>query len=370
MSKKIEYTTFANRFSSKYPLLSYLGIQVNFWVIANLLLATIIILYNKVYSLSFHVNTPFSNIIILAIAVLFGHLYGISYGLLGYYLDKGIFKKKPIGKIILIKAIGSLSLLIVLIYLLHFILTNIPQEIIRIPTLQKEIWDYIFYLMLVYFLFMSILINYINVVNKKYGPGILVPILFGRYRKPREENRIFMFMDLQSSTSTAEALGHLKYSAYIRDCFDDINDVLFSYRAQIYQYVGDEIVVTWPEQEGLIDNCCILFYFACKRQFQDREAYYIKNYGVTPTFKAGLHGGIVSAVEIGEIKKDIAYHGDTINTASRIQSICNQYNKSFLTSEYISNIANSINGIKSEQIGEILLRGKTEPIAIFSIEEV
>lgn len=93
---------------------------------------------------------------------------------------------------------------------------------------------------------MSLIINFINQVNKKYGPGVLLPLPLGRYRTPREETRIFMFMDLKSSTATAEKLGHLRYSSFIRDCFSDINEVLFPFRAQVYQYVGDEIVVTWP----------------------------------------------------------------------------------------------------------------------------
>ena len=42
--------------------------------------------------------------------------------------------------------------------------------------------------------------------------------------------------------------------------------------------------------------------------------------------------GMVTAVEVGDIKRDIAYHGDTLNTAARIQSICNSYEKKFLSS--------------------------------------
>jgi len=99
------------------------------------------------------------------------------------------------------------------------------------------------------FFFSTILISFINQVNKKYDPGILLPLLLGKYCEAKEEDRIFMFMDLKSSTATAERLGHLKYSAFIRDYFSDINDVLYRFRAQVYQYVGDEIVVTWPESE-------------------------------------------------------------------------------------------------------------------------
>jgi adenylate cyclase len=177
---------------------------------------------------------------------------------------------------------------------------------------------------------MTLLISFINQVNKKYGPGVLLPLLFGRYRTPKEEERIFMFMDLKSSTATAEKLGHLKYSSFIRDCFSDINEVLFPSRAQVYQYVGDEIVVAWPEHAGLKYYFCINFYFACKNQFSLRAQYYLTNYGLVPEFKAGLHSGMVTAVEIGELKRDIAYHGDTLNTAARIQSVYNEYGKSLL----------------------------------------
>src|SRR4030095_9113636 len=142
-----------------------------------------------------------------------------------------------------------------------------------------------------------------------------------------------MFMDLKSSTSMAEKLGHLKYSSFIRDCFMDINQVLSPFNAQVYQYVGDEIVLTWKVRDGLKDFSCIRFFFACEKQFVDKFEYYTKHYGVLPHFKAGLHLGEVTAVEIGEIKRDIAYHGDTLNTAARIRSVCNDFDKKLLASE-------------------------------------
>jgi adenylate cyclase len=83
---------------------------------------------------------------------------------------------------------------------------------------------------------MTMVLYFIIQVNKKYGPGILLPLLLGKYRTPIEEERIFMFMDLRASTTLAEKLGHLKYSAFIRDSFMDINHVVSSFNAEIYQY--------------------------------------------------------------------------------------------------------------------------------------
>jgi adenylate cyclase len=215
---------------------------------------------------------------------------------------------------------------------------------------------------------MTLLISFINQVNRKYGPGILVPLLFGRYRNPREQDRIFMFMDLKSSVGTAEKLGHLKYSAFIRDCFSDINDVLYTFRAQVYQYVGDEIVVTWPENEGLKQHFSIEFYFACKEQFRSRSDYYNTTYGFLPDFKAGAHTGTVTAVEIGEVKRDIAYHGDTLNTASRIQSVCNEYKKDFIVSKELIDKVGPHPNMRTQELGSILLKGKSVKVDLVSID--
>lgn len=370
MSKQFEYTTLANRYTARFPVLTYVGTQVNFWVLANLLLVTVIHFYAQIIGRAFKlpVDGEFGNALLMAVVI--GILYGVSLGVAGYYLDRSLFRKVSLGKVILLKALGSLALLILLSWLLRFVFFDRwVASSLRMPgiLLNEESWVSLFYLLLAYYSFMTLVISFINQVNKKYGPGVLIPLLLGRYRDPREEERIFMFMDLKSSTTLAEQLGHLKYSAFIRDCFADINEMLFPYRAQVYQYVGDEVVITWPANEGLENHFCIRFYFACRKQFQDKAEYYLSNYGLLPEFKAGMHMGMVTAVEIGEIKKDIAYHGDALNTAARIQSVCNQYDKNFLVSEYLMEKTGTYPGMKTEAIGTTILRGKTESTGIVSV---
>lgn len=369
MAKKFEYTTLAHRYTARFPVLTFVGTQTNFWIIANILLAVILNLHS-------HIIEPFAMLAggfgpMLLIAVLLGILYGAALGLTGYYLDRKVFRKLSLGKIILVKALGSLALLILLLWILRFVFF----DSIIAPSLNtsgikwnENSWKYLFYLLLVYYSFMTLLISFINQVNKKYGPGVLLPLLLGRYREPKEEDRIFMFMDLKASTTIAEQLGHLKYSAFVRDCFSDINEVLYPFRAQVYQYVGDEIVVTWPEKEGLKNHFCIAFYFACKRQFQNRSAYYMTTYDLLPDFKAGAHTGTVTTVEIGEVKRDIAYHGDTLNTASRIQSVCNDYNKSFLVSKVLLNKVGLHPIMQIQELGMIQLKGKTNSVELVSVD--
>jgi len=372
MEKKSDYTTLAHRYTAQFPLLTYVGTQTNFWIIANILLAVILNFHSLILGQSF--GLPASRFgPVLLIATLLGVLYGLSLGFAGYYLERRLFKKLPLGKVILLKALGYLTLLIVILTLLRFVLFESyisPLLFSSGITWNENSWTYLFYLLLVYYSFMTLLISFINQVNRKYGPGILVPLLLGRYRDPKEQDRIFMFMDLKSSTSTAEKLGHLKYSSFIRDCFVDINEVLYAYRAQVYQYVGDEIVVTWPESEGVKQHFCIEFFFACRNQFRTRSDYYATSYGLLPEFKAGAHTGTVTAVEIGEVKRDIAYHGDTLNTAARIQSVCNEYEKNFIVSKELIDKVGPHSNMRTQELGSILLKGKTLKVGLVTVDWV
>lgn len=366
-----DYTSYVRRFATRSPALSYIGTQISFWIIASSLIGLSIHFYSMFISETFGLPIRSSIKPVLLLSSLSGICYGTVLGTTDYYLDKLYFRKMTLGKIIFYKAIISLSLNLFIFFILSKIsidlsvLSNLPHKHF---TAEQNPWKYLFYLLIIFYFLGTLLISFINQVNKKYGPGILLPLVLGKYRDPIEEERIFMFMDLKSSTTIAEILGHIKYSSFIRDSFWDINQVLSPYNAEVYQYVGDEIVVSWKIRDGLQNDNCMLFYFACEDQFLNRVNYYKDNYGFFPEFKAGLHMGKVTAVEIGDIKRDIAYHGDTINTTARIQSVCNTYNKNFLVSEYMLDNSNLKNHFKTKSLGMIRLKGKMAEIGIASIE--
>lgn len=373
MSKNWNYTSYAQKFTAKFPLLSYLGIQINFWIAANIFLSILLHLQGLSISETFKVAPPtmFNRTLILAVS--FGFIYGVTLGLTDRYLDRNLQERQSMGRIILTKSIISLTLIILFLAFIRYVLLNLfvnPEVFAPNMGLNEKSWRYFFYILVIYYLVMTLIISFINQVNRKYGPGVLVPLLFGKYKTPQEEERIFMFMDLKSSTTIAEKLGHLKYSSFIRDSFLDINKILLLFNAEVYQYVGDEIVVTWRIADGQRDLACVRFFFGCEKQFNDRNEYYLSNYGFLPQFKAGLHMGKVTAVEIGDIKRDIAYHGDTLNTASRIQSVCNEHHKNFLVSEYLLKSIDLNQQIKTETMGMILLKGKTVEVEILSVEGI
>jgi adenylate cyclase len=211
----------------------------------------------------------------------------------------------------------------------------------------------------------------LRAIDQKLGPGNLWKLMIGEFSKPKEMERIFMFLDLKGSTTWAERLGHIKYSELIQDCFHDIS-VVRNHGAEIFQYVGDEVVLVWKPAQGLSSFNCIEAYFSFMNRIHEKKDYYLKEYGMLPFFKAGVHIGQIVLAEVGEIKREIAYHGDTINTASRIQKTCNEFNQSLVISDKLWSSFHtelSKQEYDIEPLGSVLLKGKDNHVSIMGVSK-
>lgn len=204
-------------------------------------------------------------------------------------------------------------------------------------------------------------------VSDNLGQGVLNNFLSGKYHTPTEEERIFMFLDMKSSTTIAENMGHVKYFEMLREYFADLTDPIINYSGEIYQYVGDEIVVTWRLKKGLADNNCIQCFFSMRAALVNESEKYIQKYGLAPGFKAGLHLGKVTTGEIGVIKKEIIFTGDVLNTTARIQGLCNAYGVDILISGQLAEQLKLPMHYQLKTLGENELRGRDEKIRLLTI---
>jgi adenylate cyclase len=302
----------------------------------------------------------------IQICILAGVAMGLAYGILDLLLDRPRLRQMPYGVLILTQTVFHLTLLIVVIGVVRWIELWRTDQGFGMGLWLSTTFNINTLILLAYTGVVSFTFNFLKQVNRKFGPGNLMRLLMGKYYHPREETRIFMFLDLKSSTSHAERLGHIRYSQLIQDCFRDLA-VVIANRAEVYQYVGDEAVLCWEERIGLEDLNCLHAFFRFHDRLQERSAHYQANYGFVPEFKAGLNIGAVTAVEVGEIKKEIAFHGDVLNTAARIQAYCNEYQASMLISEYLRDALPHHQGFEMEDIGHLELRGRTRSLNAFAV---
>jgi class 3 adenylate cyclase len=183
-----------------------------------------------------------------------------------------------------------------------------------------------------------------------------------------EEERIFMFLDITSSTAIAEQLGHVKYFELLNDFFKDIDEPIERNKGEIYQYVGDEVVVTWPLNLGVENANCLNCFFDIVSTVEKLSEEYIEKYDLIPNFKAGMHYGKVSTGTIGTLKKEIIYTGDVLNTTSRIEGLCNMHGVNVLLSEDLVNKLPRNQEYFPKRIGELILRGKSSKVTLYTFE--
>ena len=213
----------------------------------------------------------------------------------------------------------------------------------------------------------SFVLNFVRQLDRMLGPGTLMSLLVGRYHRPVAEDRIFMFLDLNDSTAIAAALGPVRFNEFKNDFFHDIAAPILETHGRIYQYVGDEAVVTWTLERGLRQGNCLRCIFLVTETIHARRDRYQARYGLVPAFKAGLHGGPVVTAEIGDIKKDIVHSGDTVNTAARVEAQCRPLERRVLVTEALLRRCPLPAELETEDMGERELRGKTETVRLFSL---
>jgi adenylate cyclase len=372
MAFSTNYIRWARRFSARYPALSFTAIQINYWIWANLLFVLLVYCCVRTATTVLQAHLQVDLLQIIMINVFLGIIYGACQGFAAFQIEKWLIAKRTLGRYLAFRLMAAilLSLLFLALFALIARHTGVGDPALNDSFLIRSVTDrYFLTAYIIYYIIMNILLIFINLVNSKYGPGVLLPLLFGRYTTPVEETRIFLFMDLRSSTMIAERLGHLRYSGFIRDAFLDINHMLSAHYAEVYQYVGDEIVVTWLADLLKAEELAVDFFFACGKRFDQREPYYMDTYGFVPGFKAALHVGKVTAVEVGHVKREIAYHGDTLNITARIQALCNNYGETLLASNSFAGMLVERKDLQIVQLGTVTLKGRTNETKIASITQ-
>ena len=204
-------------------------------------------------------------------------------------------------------------------------------------------------------------------LDRLLGPGLLLGYMTGRYYQPRREDRIFMFLDLKGSTKLADSMNADSYFEFLHEYFREMSEPILETNAQIYQYVGDEVILTWTRKRGLSEENCIRVFFLISEHLQAQRDRFLQDFGTIPEFKAGVHAGEVITAEIGELKKEIVYNGDVLNTTARIQAKCNELGHTLLASaELVDSLTLGVD-YSIHRLGLVALRGKAQAIELCAI---
>ena len=305
---------------------------------------------------------------------------GMSIGLIGgffvslfeLYIFNPHNRKLSFWLIVLLKTLFYLALLVFLIVVIMGFNESLYYnegfwEHIQGTRFQKFLYQDDFKVIVLYGLILIGIIIFLRHMSRKMGQGILLNFITGKYHEPREEERIFMFLDLKSSTNIAESLGAIQTYQLINDFFHDITKCILITKGEIYRYVGDEVVVTWSIKNGLTNANCIRTYFYIKDEIDRLKERYLDKYNLVPDFTASFHIGKVIRGEIGDVKSQIVFHGEPLYTTAQVEKQCGKLKKDILvTADLIKRISLPLI-YGSKQVGRLKSDSDLE---LYTINEV
>jgi adenylate cyclase len=212
-------------------------------------------------------------------------------------------------------------------------------------------------------------VRFIDDINHLLGQNVLLNFVTGRYHRPRLEQRIFLFIDIEGSTALAERLGELAFHRLVNRFVVDITDPIVAADGEIHRYVGDELIATWKLADGIADARCVRACFDALDRLAELSPVYLRDFGARVQCRAGLHCGPVVTGEMGSVKKEIVFLGDTVNTAARIQEFCRQTGDRVLASATLVDLLELPSGITKRPLGDMRLRGKESHIVLYALDK-
>lgn len=224
---------------------------------------------------------------------------------------------------------------------------------------------------LVYALAVSALLVFVVRMRDLIGAEVFVNLLVGRYHRPVEEERIFLFVDVVGSTAYAETHGALRTQAFLSAVFATLAEPVRRCQGSTDDFVGDMAMITWPMERGLKNARCVACVFDVLDRIEAEAEAWKARFGTVPRLRAALHGGSVVTAEVGVDRHKIAYFGDAVNATSRIEALCRPLGASVLISQdLLSRLESLPPGIEARSMGTHSVRGRGQPISVSSLERV
>jgi class 3 adenylate cyclase len=214
---------------------------------------------------------------------------------------------------------------------------------------------------------MSVVIVGAGELTRLIGAKVLFNFLIGRYRRPIREKRVLLFLDLAGSTSLAEEMGEVRVQDLLTRFFYDIDAAITAHGGEVHAYVGDEVIVTWRVKGEKPQSRYLDCFFAIQDRIAAHAEQYRAEFARVPGFRAGVHAGPVVISECGNSHRQVAYFGDTMNVAARLQALCKDRERDLLVSGELLRISRPAADLIIEALGPTQLRGRAAPIEVFAV---
>lgn len=298
----------------------------------------------------------------LAVGVGYGLLMSVTIGGLELFVLDGALRVwlndlSFTVNLIVRSAIYASIIVIIQFFQLGEVIAGVPRE-----TSTGSFW-----VGFIYSAVIAVLMNLALAIANLIGPRALRNFITGRYHAPVEENRFVLYVDIAGSTGLAERLGGIGIHRFLDRTFRLLTIAVVDTRGEVLNYIGDEVIVTWPERSGAIDCRPLRCFLAMRDELLRAASQFEREFGASPRIRGSLHFGPVIVGEIGDIKRAIVFNGDVMNTGARLEELSRGVEGGFLASRAAMTQFDSAPPFAVRDLGQLPIRGRADGIDVVGL---
>ena len=177
-----------------------------------------------------------------------------------------------------------------------------------------------------------------------------------------------LFCDIRSFTAMSEKMAAADVVSLLNRYFTALGQCITAHHGIINKYIGDAIMAIFGAPVASQNSAEDAFAAALdmRKALEKVNKEFAEDGLPQLRFGIGIHTGPVFAGTIGaENRMEYTVIGDTVNTASRLESLCKTYTTDLLLSEAaVEKLGNSG---KLTFVADAQIRGKTEPMKIYTL---
>jgi adenylate cyclase len=174
-----------------------------------------------------------------------------------------------------------------------------------------------------------------------------------------------LFADIVGFTTMSEKMSPAAVSLLLNEYLSRMTDIIFKYEGTLDKYIGDAIMAVFGAPLDMPDHAARSIKAALEMRERLEEFNAERKEGPLLKIRIGINSGKAVAGEIGSInKKEYTVLGDTVNTASRLES-------SVAKPMMVVIGENTYHAVKDQfdcrSLGNATLKGKENEVAVFEV---
>lgn len=176
-----------------------------------------------------------------------------------------------------------------------------------------------------------------------------------------------LFCDIRSFTAMSEKMEAAEVVSLLNKYFTALGKCITAHHGIINKYIGDAIMAIFGAPVSSENSAKDAFEAALDMRKALEEVNKDFHAQGLPQlrFGIGIHTGPVFAGTIGASSRmEYTVIGDTVNTASRLESLCKTYTTDLLLSEAAADKLGKTTGLSF--VADAQIRGKTEPMKVYT----